>query len=184
MLNIPTLITLSRLVLMVPLVIFMMIPAQWAVWVAFWLYILGAATDWLDGLAARFLNQTSDFGAMLDQIVDKIFVSTILITFIAIGTLNIFWAGAVMILLAREIFISGLREFMGSQEVIVPVSRWGKWKTAAQMVALGLLILSPISIIAHVAGLIALLLAMLLSVHSGFDYVQSYWQILKESLNS
>ncbi|MCK6418058.1 MAG: CDP-diacylglycerol--glycerol-3-phosphate 3-phosphatidyltransferase [Alphaproteobacteria bacterium] len=178
MLRIPTLITLARLALIVPLLICMAIPTSSAAWTALALYIVAAISDFLDGWIARFLNQASDFGAMLDQIVDKVFVASVLIMLVASGHVHGIWVFAAVILLGREILISGLREYLGPKGIILPVSKLAKWKTASQMAALGFLIVGPYLAHAQLIGLLLLLTATALSVHTAYTYIKNCWGYL------
>ena len=102
------------------------------------LYIIGAATDWLDGWVARRYNQISEFGKFMDPISDKIFVVTVLMMLVATHRIEHFLVLAVIIILIREFLVSGIREFLGPKGISLPVTPLAKWKTAAQMTATGL----------------------------------------------
>ena len=172
MLNLANILTISRIVLIAPLIGLMMHPAAWAMWIALALYALIAATDWLDGWVARRFNQQSEFGRFLDPIADKILVAAMFIALCANEVINGFWIALPVIILAREFLVSGLREFLGPKNVTVHVSKLAKWKTATQMVALGFLIPASHYIDAGIAGLGLLLIATALTVVTGWDYIK------------
>jgi CDP-diacylglycerol--glycerol-3-phosphate 3-phosphatidyltransferase len=169
-LNIPTLLTLLRLIAL-PVLIWSM--AFGFVWVAFWIYMVGAISDYFDGYLARKLNQVTAFGTFLDPIADKIYVAAIFVTLVAMDTLNGLWIIPVILILSRELIVSGLREFMGPRHVTFPVSKLAKWKTAAQMAALAFLILSPLHLGYFVAGAVLLLGATALTLVTGWDYLKT-----------
>lgn len=110
-------------------------------WVVFLLFAAASITDFFDGYLARKWQVTSKFGAMLDQISDKLLVCAVLLCLVSAGQASLV---AVAIIIFREILVSGLREFMGNEGIEMPVSKLGKWKTATQLVAITLLLLSPL----------------------------------------
>lgn len=165
--TIPTLITLSRLVLLFP--ICWLLTGGWGAHaLAFVLYTVAALSDWVDGWWARTYNQSSDFGRMLDPVVDKIFVATLFIVLAANNTLTGLWLLAPIIILGREFLVAGLREFLGSRGKSLPVTRLAKWKTTMQMIALGLLIFPGM----QTPGLFALFIATVLTVLTGVHYMK------------
>ncbi|MBY0583763.1 MAG: CDP-diacylglycerol--glycerol-3-phosphate 3-phosphatidyltransferase [Sphingomonas sp.] len=177
MLTLPNLLTLSRIVAVPLLVGFLWWPG-WALGyaVAFALYVLAGATDYLDGYLARSQGTVSKLGIFLDPIADKIMVAAVVLVLVGtrdIAGLNII---AALIILLREIAVSGLREFLGGLQVSIPVSRLAKWKTTLQLVALGALILAgalpdlPWIKQAAFAGLWA---AAILTLITGWDYLRT-----------
>jgi len=133
--TVPNLLTLARIVAVVPLVAF--IDAGW--WTAaFVLFIAAAVTDWLDGWLARRWNQQSDLGRMLDPIADKLIVAAVLVALV-LSYEELAMVAAVAII-SRELVVAGLREFLGPKGIVIHVSRLAKWKTAAQMLAIGLIL--------------------------------------------
>src|SRR5215813_3801154 len=113
---------------------------HWLRWLALVIYVAAAITDWLDGFLARRMKMSSDLGKMLDPIADKLLVGALIVTF---AWTHDFWGldlVPAIAILFREIFISGLREFMGKRDVSVPVTFLAKWKTTVQLVALFLTI--------------------------------------------
>lgn len=179
---IPNLLTYGR-ILAVPLIVsifFIPVPLEPSAtmrWVAFWVFVIASATDWLDGYLARKWNETSNIGRMLDPIADKLLVSVILLLLGADGTIGGWSIWAAVIILCREILVSGLREYLASAKVSVPVSNLAKWKTTVQLVAIGLLVLGPagdnVMPFLSETGLALLWVAALLTLYTGFDYFRS-----------
>lgn len=172
--TIPNFLTLFRILVIPVLIALFFIQAPWAVWTTLGLYILGALTDYIDGALARRTNQVSEFGKLLDPIADKIFVASVMIMLIASHRIEGLWSICVVIILLREFLVSGLREYLAPKKgVKLPVTKLAKWKTACQMIALGFLILTPLSAQAHQAGLLLILLATVLTVITGWIYLKS-----------
>ncbi|MGZ9109374.1 MAG: CDP-diacylglycerol--glycerol-3-phosphate 3-phosphatidyltransferase [Micavibrio sp.] len=173
MINFANALTIARVAAIPPLVVLMFSDLPMAEWGAVILYACIAFTDWLDGWVARTYNQMSEFGRFLDPIADKILVGAMFIALTATEAINGWWLALPIIILTREFLVSGLREFLGPKGVIVHVSKLAKWKTASQMLALGFLIMAPVYINAAIAGLLLLLLATVLTVVTGWDYLRS-----------
>ena len=195
MLSVPNLLTLSRIVAL-PLLAFLL---WWPDWrfgygLAFALYCLMGVTDYFDGYLARASGAVSRLGVFLDPIADKIMVATVILVLTGQGYLRGPYVGDIhviagLIILVREIAVSGLREFLGGIQVSVPVSRLAKWKTTFQLVALGALILGgavngpPCELRLescvprpdqgiHLIGLSALWAAAILTLITGWDYLR------------
>jgi cardiolipin synthase len=140
-----------------------------------WIFIAAGVSDFLDGYLARAWQQQSAIGRMLDPIADKLIVSAALLMLAADQTIAgwSLWAG--VIILCREILVSGLREFLGSLAVGVPVTRLAKWKTVVQMVAIGFLLAGSagdkIWPYTTLFGLTLLWIAALLTLYTGYDYL-------------
>ncbi len=172
----PNLLTYGRVVA-VPLVCLFLLPphTDWMRWVAFALFAIAAVTDFFDGYLARAWQQQSSLGRMLDPIADKLLVAAILLSLSAISTINGWSIWAAIVILCREILVSGLREYLAELHVSLPVTKIAKWKTTVQLLALGFLILGPAghAILPHteVYGLGLLWLAALLTLYSGWDYM-------------
>lgn len=166
--------TLSR-ILMIPVILLLLImPYAWAAWTACVLFGIAGITDWLDGYMARRENQVSKIGQFLDPIADKLLVSAVLLLLVynrKIDGINVLPA---VIILLREVAVSGLREYLAGLSVSVPVSRAAKWKTGIQLVALGFLIVgsdnTPFWLPATLVGDILLWIAGGLTVLTGYDY--------------
>jgi len=168
--NLPNLITLMRLGLL-PVVI-IAIRFDWTI-IALTLYALGCISDFLDGYIARKLNQESEFGRFLDPIADKIFIAALFLVLVDIDVLSGLWIVPAIVILIREFLISGLREYLGPKNVTLHVSKLAKWKTTMQMVAVGLLIASPLGTFYNVLGLITLSLAAILTVITAKAYIET-----------
>jgi cardiolipin synthase (CMP-forming) len=182
MLTLPNLLTLSRILSVPILVGLLWQPGRLSYVVAFLLYALAGITDYFDGYLARAQGAVSKLGIFLDPIADKIMIAAVIVMLIStehVMTGHPIVSGwhviAALIILLREIAVSGLREFLAQLSVSVPVSRLAKWKTAFQMVALGLLILAgarPEMPAIHWTGLACLWLAAMLTLITGWDYLR------------
>ena len=195
MLTLPNILTLSR-ILAVPLLGFFLWWPDWRLGYAigFVLYCLIGLTDYLDGYLARAQGTVSKLGTFLDPIADKIMVAAVILILTAQGYLRGPYVGdmhviAGLVILIREIAVSGLREFLGGLQISVPVSKLAKWKTAFQLISLGALIAGgalhgqPCQELgdqcktiaeswAHVIGLTTLWLAAILTCITGWDYLR------------
>ena len=181
MLTLPNLLTLSR-IFAVPILVFLLwrpTPVDYAI--TFVLYCIVGVTDYFDGYLARAQGLTSRLGQFLDPIADKIMVVAVLIMLISsrnanpIPEIEGFHIIAALVILLRELIVSGLREFLAPLNVSMPVSRLAKWKTAFQMVALGALILGgalPHMLWVHQVGLFSLWVAAALTMITGYDYLR------------
>jgi len=139
------------------------------------LYIAAAASDWLDGYLARAWNQGSPLGRMLDPIADKLLVGILVAVFAWDGSFSALDMVPVIAILLREFFISGLREFLGNAEVVLPVSRLAKWKTTIQLVALAIVMLEPIVPGLGLVSDLVLWLAGILTLWTGLQYLLASW---------
>lgn len=143
------------------------------------LYVLAAASDWVDGFLARRLDLGSPLGRMLDPIADKLLVGALLVTLAWTRDLTGLDLLPAIAILMREIFISGLREYLGPRNIVVAVTRLAKWKTTLQLLALGLVIAGPLMAGLGLAGSLALWLAGILTVWSGTQYFAAAWPHLE-----
>jgi cardiolipin synthase (CMP-forming) len=176
MYNLPNLLTLSRIAAIPLVVLLMYIPGPWGAWSAATVYALACITDWLDGHIARQRQLQSDFGRFLDPIADKLLVAAILLVLVAQQQIAGVMVVAALIILGREILVSGLREFLAGLRISVPVSRLAKWKTAIQMVALGVVMVGPYGprgFYLEETGMVGLALAALLTLITGYDYLRA-----------
>jgi len=174
--TLPNLLTLSRIVA-IPLVIFTFyLPAPAGPWLGCALFSLAGATDWLDGRLARAWSQQSELGRFLDPIADKLLVAT---TLFMLAVNQRFSAPTILpalVILCREIMVSGLREHLAILRVRMPVSRLAKWKTAIQMVAIGVLLVGdagPANLPVRFIGEGLLWLAAALTLITGYDYLHA-----------
>jgi CDP-diacylglycerol--glycerol-3-phosphate 3-phosphatidyltransferase len=171
--NLANILTMTRLALLPIMIILFFIPTQWAAWACLIVYVIGSLTDFLDGWVARKFNQITDFGKFMDPISDKIFVVTILLMLVAVDRISGISVLAVVVIIAREFLVSGIREFLGPKNIKLPVTQLAKWKTAAQMVATSLLILASFSPTAKILGSICLFAAAALTIITGWNYLKS-----------
>ena len=189
--NLPNLITLSRIPMMFLVVWLMSQSWPWAATLAFWLFIVAAIGDWVDGYIARKRNLISMFGKFMDALTDKIFVLGIMIAFVEQATVPIYW---VLIVLCREFLISGMRMMAAAKGVVVAAERGGKTKTLTQLIAVGFLLFvpmlqndlapqvmfdfSPYAEIIHKVGLGLFVLGVYFTVRSGVDYIVKYRAVI------
>src|SRR6202171_5671588 len=188
-LAIPNLLTYGRIVA-VPIVVGCMYwqsilqGGLWLRWVALAIFVAAGITDILDGYFARSLGQQSSFGRMLDPIADKLLVSCCLLMLGAGDTIKGWSLWAAVVILCREILVSGLREYLAELRVSVPVTRLAKWKTTVQLVAIGFLIAGKagdhIQHITTVTGLSLLWISALVTLYTGWDYLRAGVQHLIE----
>lgn len=176
LINLPNALTIGRIIA-VPVFVAVMyfLEGDFGRWIALALFAAASITDWLDGHLARAWQQQSRFGAMLDPIADKLIVAAALMMLVANGTISGLHVFAALIILSREILVSGLREFLASLNAKVHVTQLAKWKTAIQMLAIGLLIAGPAAerIVpgTEAVGLALLWLAAVLTLWTGGDYL-------------
>lgn len=182
MMSLPNILTLSR-IFAVPLLAALLWWPSWELGYAFAfvLYCLMGITDYFDGLLARSSGTVSKLGIFLDPIADKIMVAAVILVLTAKGVLTGPYVGdlhvvAGLVIMVREIAVSGLREFLGGLQVSMPVSQLAKWKTAFQFISLGALILGeavPHMEWVHQTGLASLWVAAGLTLVTGWDYLRA-----------
>ena len=143
-LNIPNVLTLSRIAIIPVIALLAVLDVAFFRWVALALFAAAAITDFLDGFLARVLGQTSPLGRMLDPIADKLLVGALLLALAWDGSFSLFDLIPATAILLREIFIAGLREYLGGQDIIMPVSQLAKYKTTLQLIALGIVLAEPL----------------------------------------
>jgi CDP-diacylglycerol--glycerol-3-phosphate 3-phosphatidyltransferase len=176
--SLPNVLTYLR-ILAVPAVVLCLclIPGDAGRWWALGVYVVACITDWLDGYVARVWRQQSQLGRMLDPIADKLLVGTTLLMLSHDGTIGRSNVAAAVIILCREILVSGLREFLAELNVKVHVTQLAKWKTTLQMIALGFLLAGPAgdTVVPYLttAGLALLWVAALLTLWTGYDYLKA-----------
>lgn len=181
MLTLPNLLTLSR-ILAVPILVFLLWRPGWIDYaITFVLYCLIGITDYFDGYLARAHGTVSRLGVFLDPIADKIMVAAVILMLVSSRgavtepIIHGFHLIPALVILLREIIVSGLREFLASLQVSVPVSRLAKWKTTFQLVSLGALILAgalPQWAWVHAVGIASLWTAAVLTIITGWDYLR------------
>jgi cardiolipin synthase (CMP-forming) len=176
----PNLLTYARILAVPALVGILFWPRDDSMrWWALGIYVVAAITDYFDGYIARAWQMSSGIGKMLDPIADKLLVAAALLMLVADETIASFSIWAAVIILCREILVSGLREYLAELRVSVPVTQIAKWKTTAQLVAMGFLVAGPAGDAVLptgwtvVIGLVLLWIAAALTLYTGFDYFRS-----------
>ena len=187
--TISNILTFIRIILTPFIVIsFAFLPAHYNHWVSFGIYSVAGITDFFDGYFARKFEETSDIGKIMDPIADKLMVATILLMLVGYDILDGFHIIAVGIIICRELLVSGLREFLSQMKNFsMAVSLLAKWKTTAQILSLGFLIVgSEVSVTltnkvydASLIGLVLIWIAAILTVITGWSYLKSGWGFLK-----
>ncbi len=176
--SLPNVLTYGRIAA-VPAVVasWFFIPGDLGRWIALAFYAAACFTDWLDGYLARAWHQQSSLGRMLDPIADKLLVGATLLLLVHVNTIDGWNIWAALIILCREILVSGLREYLAELNVKISVTRLAKWKTTLQMVALGVLLAGPSGdkVFPGIteAGMVLLWTAALLTLHTGYDYLKA-----------
>lgn len=177
-LSLPNILTYGR-ILAVPVVVALLFwPDEfWMRWAALGVFTLAAVTDFFDGYLARAWSQQSAMGRMLDPIADKLLVAAVLMMLVADHTIQSWSLWAAIVILCREILVSGLREFLAELKVPMPVSAVAKWKTTVQLIALGFLIAGPAgeTVLPGAAriGDLLLWIAAILTLYTGWDYMKA-----------
>ena len=177
--KIPNILTIGRILIVPFFVLAFYLPGFYGDLTALILFIVASFTDFLDGMLARLLGQESKLGELLDPIADKIIVATALILLVMDGTIRHYEVIAAIIILTREILISGLREFLAKVSIDMPVSSLAKLKTFIQMLSIAILLTgeSGNKIInfqdynAQTIGIILLWLSSFLTLYTGYDYL-------------
>lgn len=177
-LSLPNLLTYSRIVAIPVVVGFMYLETDTGNWIAFWVYTYACVTDFFDGYLARKWGEVSSLGKFLDPIADKLLVAAVLLAAVAVQTVVGPAVFAAVVILCREILVSGLREFLAEVRVGVPVTQMAKWKTTIQMLALGFLIVGPAGpmfgpLTTAEVGLWGLWGAAALTLVTGYDYLRA-----------
>ena len=179
--DLPNMLTLSRIAAIPLLVALMAVRVPGADFAACCVFAAAGITDYLDGRLARDWQQTSDFGRMLDPIADKLLVGATLMMLVGMSRLSFWGLYPAIVIMLREILVSGLREYLAGVQVGLPVTRLAKWKTGVQMAALGTLVAGDSSaVLLHVAwlpvsyiGEAMLWAAALLTLLTGWDYLMA-----------
>ena len=180
--NLPNMLTYGR-ILAVPLIVLCFYlegrvrPTDWWRWTAFGLFAVASITDYFDGYIARVWEQTSNIGKMLDPIADKLLVSAVLLLLAYDRTIDKWSLWAAIIILCREILVSGLREYLAALKVSVPVTQLAKWKTTLQLVAIGFLLAGPAGdkVLPYTTeiGISLLWVSAIVTLYTGYDYFRA-----------
>ncbi len=186
MYNLPNLLTLSRIIVIPVIFLSVYIAAKWWALLAAVLFIIASITDYFDGYFARARGQVSAFGRLLDPIADKLLVTSALVVLMAkpdmlVSRLSLI---PIIVILCRELLVSGLREFLREVNVGMPVTRLAKWKTGFQMTALSMMLLKGVWYWGGI-GEVLLCIAGVLTFITGYQYFQKSLDYIRESnLNS
>lgn len=188
--NLANKLTLSRIVA-TPIFLFFLVPGWfgqflgldlWGRYAAAALFILASITDLVDGIIARKYNMVSDLGKFLDPIADKLLVTSALIALVKTDNLSV-WI--VVIIIAREFIVTGIRVLANGQKIVIAASKLAKWKTTFQIIAIVAYLIKdfPVSLIAPwlPVGQICMIIAVILTIVSGWDYVAKHAYIIKNS---
>ena len=178
--KIPNILTIGRIIIVPFFVLAFYLPGFYGDLTACVLFVIASFTDFLDGMLARMMGEESKLGELLDPIADKIIVATALILLVMSGTIKHYEVIAAIIILTREILISGLREFLARGQIKLPVTNLAKLKTFLQMVAIALLltgetgnkILNFQNYNAQTIGIILLWLSAFLTLYTGYEYLR------------
>ena len=176
-LSLPNLLTYGRIAAVPLVAVCLYLDPLWLRWVALFVFVSAGVSDFFDGYLARRWAQQSALGRMLDPIADKLLVGGTLLMLAAKGDIAGLSLWAALVILSREILVSGLREFLAELRVSVPVTRLAKWKTTAQLVAVGFLVAGPagdrVLPITTDTGLALLWASALLTLYTGYDYFRA-----------
>ncbi len=177
--KIPNILTIGRIIIVPIFVLTFFLPGFFGDLIPFFLFVLASFTDFLDGLLARMFKEESKLGELLDPIADKILVSAALVLLIMNGTIKNYEVIAALVILTREILISGLREFLAKVSIAMPVTGLSKVKTFIQMFSIAILLTGDIGnkilnfqdYNAQTIGIVLLWLSAFLTLYTGYDYL-------------
>jgi cardiolipin synthase len=175
LLLVPNIITIARIAAIIPIVWMVMDGDITLRIAALVIYVLAAASDWVDGYLARAWNQYSDLGRMLDPIADKLLVGLLIAALAWDGSFSGWDMIPAFAILFREFFIPGLREFLGNKTVVLPVSKLAKWKTTIQLVALAIVLFERIVPGFGLVSDVVLWAAGILTLWTGWQYLRASW---------
>ena len=173
--SLPNLLTLLRIFIIPVLVGVMFFDSAMARWIALGLYSVACITDYFDGYLARHFDEVSPLGRFLDPIADKLLVAAVILMLSGDGRISGLVLLPGLVILCREILVSGLREYLAEIRVPMPVSKLAKWKTVIQMLALGFLIVGdagPALLPTRLIGEVGIWAAALLTFITGYDYLR------------
>lgn len=174
--SLPNILTVSRILAIPAICAAFYLPGAWSAWVPLALFAAAGITDWFDGYLARRWSQMSDLGRFLDPVADKLLVAAVILMLIAFERIDRITCLAAVVIMCREVTVTGLREFLAELRVKVPVSRLAKWKTTVQLLALGVLIVGdhgPDILPIRLIGEVGLWVAAVLTLYTGWDYLQT-----------
>lgn len=193
--NLPNFLSAARLLATIPLVFLILLKTPWALLIATTLFAVGSVTDTIDGRLARRYHLVSNLGVFLDLTADKVFVSAALIALVQVGFVP---AWIVIVIVAREFVVSGLRSLAAARGVVIPAGRWGKQKTLLTLLAVGGILLAtglsgrtafPLGLSTGgapgnfqdyllVLSDVVLLLAVIWTIFSAVEYIRGGWSVI------
>jgi cardiolipin synthase len=176
--NLPNILTLSRIAAIPLVILAFYVDSPAGNWLGFGIYAAACITDYFDGYFARAWSQQSALGRFLDPIADKLLVSALILMLVAVSRISGLVVLPAVVILCRELLVSGLREFLASAQVGVPVSRLAQWKTGVQMLALGFLLVGSVGpdfgpFSTTEIGELGLWIAAILTLVTGYDYLRA-----------
>jgi cardiolipin synthase len=176
--NLPNILTLSRIAAIPLVILTFYVESPFGNWLGLGIYSIACITDYFDGYFARAWSQQSALGRFLDPIADKLLVSSLILMLVAAGRISGLVVLPAVVILCRELLVSGLREFLAGAQVGVPVSRLAQWKTGVQMLALGFLLVGGVGpdfgpLSTTQIGDVGLWVAAILTLVTGYDYLRA-----------
>lgn len=177
--NGPTKLTFLRILLIPLIIVFNELGSPWDSWVSLAVFLVASITDWLDGYLARKHNLVTTFGKLLDPLADKLLVLT---AYLVILVHHYLATWIVILMIGREMAITGLRTFLAAEGIVLEGSKMGKWKTTFQIISLSFLFVSGALPFADHIGTVTAYLALILSLLSAYHYVAHFWNLLGEKI--
>ncbi|AAM24598.1 MAG: Phosphatidylglycerophosphate synthase [Caldanaerobacter subterraneus] len=177
--NLANKLTMSRLFLIPVFMVFMLVKIPYGDFIAASIFAIGALTDKLDGYIARKYKQITNFGKFMDPLVDKIMVTSALIALVQMGRIE---SWIVIVIIAREFLITGIRTVAADKGIVIAASNYGKYKTTSQMIAVIALMLNnyPFSLVNFPFDKIMVYIALILTIYSGVDYIVKSKDLFKD----
>lgn len=177
--NLPNKLTVLRMIMIVPFVIFLLLPelVKGGKWIALALFVIASMTDWLDGYLARKYHLVTNFGKFMDPLADKLLVSAAMIGLVEMGRLP---SWIVIIIISREFIISGFRLIASDNGVVIAASYWGKFKTVFQMIMI-ILLIADLGAGFFLIERIVIWIALLLTVVSLLDYLYKNREVMRDT---
>ena len=177
--NGPTRLTLLRMGLIPVILGLSYLGSPWDSWASLAVFLIASSTDFLDGYLARKNNQVTMLGKMLDPLADKLLVLT---AFLILLERSMIPAWLVLVLIGREMGITGLRAFLAAERIVLAASKLGKWKMVFQVIALSFLFVGSEAEVFRIIGLAGVVIALVLSLVSAYAYVARFWKLLGEKI--
>ena len=177
--NGPTKLTLFRIALIPVILLLSYWPAPWQTWVSLAVFLIATLTDWFDGYLARKTNQVTALGKLLDPLADKLLVLTAYLLILERGAIL---AWPVILLIGREMAITGLRAFLAAERIVLAAGTLGKWKMVFQCISLSFLFVGSEWEVFQITGEVCIYIALFFALWSAYLYVRDFWQLLGEKI--